>query len=178
MYKSEPGEEDGAETVLRGLARKLAKQDMAALKAALAKHIEAMRLLVPTGPDQITPKVGIEQLFERFVDVRREQLGDDGIRRRLARRLQLTRLPDFWGDQEAVEEFEETFFASLALRLRRVGNVPHIAAVFRDELGSGVTGTGAIREVLERHLEEKGWAPANWPPPKQAVPDDDDPGDL
>jgi hypothetical protein len=72
------------------------------LNAPLTQHIEAMQRLVPTGPDQIG--------CSGASSMRREQFDDDGIRRR----LRVTRLPDFWSNQKAVKEFEETFFASLA----------------------------------------------------------------
>jgi hypothetical protein len=120
----------------------------------------SMQRLVPTGPDQIG--------CSSASSMRREQLDDDGIRRR----LRVTRLPDFWGNQEAVKEFEETFFASLALLLRRTGNVPLIAGVFRDELSSRVTSTRALRRALERHLEEKGRAVADWRLPKKPAKED------
>lgn len=160
--------EEGAETILCEMHRKLAKQDMPALKSALRQHIEAMRQLLPNDSDRIRPRAEVEELFQRFVDVRREQLADEAIRRRFARRLQITRLPDFWGDEEAVEDFEETFFSSLGLRLRKRGNVPHIAGVFRDRLGPAVTGTIALREALDTTLKETGWAPDEWPLPKQS----------
>jgi hypothetical protein len=166
--------EDHAQQALLEINQNLAKQDIKTLKAALAQHISDMQRLVPSGRDQIKPKVGVEQLFERFVDVRREKLSDVGVRRRLARRLQLTRLPDFWGDQEAVQEFEETFFSNLALRLRTRGNVPRIARAFRDQLGFGVRGTSALRKALERHLEDKGWELRDWPTPGQAEQEDEE----
>ncbi len=158
--------EEQAEFKLSLLADRLQNIDMMVLTEALQDHVAGMMKLLPADVGAIKPRDDLKEAFEKFVAIRKMRLNDENARHRLARTLQLTRMPDFWSDTEAVKEFETSFFDNITSRLQREGNTPFIVRVFRSKLGGAAADPDEFKEQLASYLERSGWGAASWPAPK------------
>ncbi len=158
---------DQATKQLLKFAQQLATADLDEMKRALEKHVSAVTDLFAESKYKLRRRTGLEKSFEAFVATKLELLSNERLLRRQARRLCLTRTPDFWGDQEAVDDFELVFFESVAIRLGSSGNTPHIIGVLQDELH--LKKGSDLGAALDRRLRRSGWAPEAWRLPKRAA---------
>ena len=133
--------------------------------AAFEEHVESMTGFLKEKDIDAQPIQAHGEQFERFLERRRVTLGDEAARRRHARLVTLTPMPDIWNDGRATRDFEESFFADVAYRAGpAAGNLGRVVR----SLVSGTEAYGCLdiaedgRAALAARLEQSPWEEDDW----------------
>jgi hypothetical protein len=110
-------EEDRRERRLARVACALAGVDgEASVRSAFRVYAGSMETFLERHGISARPVTDRDAAFDRFLTSRRRLLNDPEARRRLARSLIRTPMPDIWEDGRAAGAFEESAFEDLAFR--------------------------------------------------------------
>ena len=132
---------------------------------ALKAHVVSMTGFLKENHIDALPIQAHVEHFERFLERRRVTLGDEAARRRHARLVTLTPMPDIWGDGRATRDFEESFFADVAYR---AGPASGSQGRVIKSLVSGTSGYGSLdmaedgRDALVARLKRSPWNEDDW----------------
>jgi hypothetical protein len=152
---------------MNALAKQLSASKNGALLKELNFHNDDMKSLFQSAKLPFIVKTDYVNAFKKFVDVRREWLADADRRKRLARSLVIETVPNFWNDERAKENFEDSFFEDLAMRISSPGPQTHICKVFCAKLRIDGNGKSispfSLRKALVAHLKAGGWQFEDWP---------------
>ncbi|PNE09969.1 MAG: hypothetical protein CR217_17005 [Beijerinckiaceae bacterium] len=81
-------------------------------------------------------------------------LADEVRLERMVRRLHIEQLPDIWGDEEAAQKFEDSFFEDLAMRFDTPGK-SRIVSVLQEELElTDVPGPEGLKAALAERMKQ------------------------
>ncbi len=133
---------------------------------AFEEHVKSMTDFLTENGIDAQPIPAYAEQFERFLDRRRSMLGEEAGRRRHARLVILTPMPDIWNsDGRATRDFEESFFADVAYRAGPAGG--NRGRIIRS-LIAGTSGYGCLdtaedgREALSTRLARLPWSRDDW----------------
>lgn len=139
---------------MKRFASKLQGARSAALEDELDKHVEGLKTFFATHSVMIEPKPDYKRRFAAFLNARKSWLADEHRLERIVRRLHVEQMPDIWGDEDAAEKFETSFFEDLSMRF----DTPRkswIVSVLREELDhlTEEPGPEELRSALEERLK-------------------------
>ena len=139
---------------MKKFASKLQGARSEALEQELNKHVQGLKKFFAAHSVKIEPKPDYKGRFAEFVKARKSWLADERRLERIVRRLHVEQMPDIWGDEDAAQKFETSFFEDLAMRF----DAPRkswIVGVLREELNlTEGTGPEQLRSALEDRLKE------------------------
>jgi hypothetical protein len=114
-------------------ATKLENVQQEKLDRELENHVDGLRKFFSAHSVLIEPKADYKRRFRDFVKGRKIWLADEERIERMVRRLHIEQMPDIWGDEEAAQKFEDSFFEDLAMRFDNPGK-SWIVGVLQEEL--------------------------------------------
>jgi hypothetical protein len=133
--------------------------------SAFNEHVRSMADFLAENNINARPIDSHVAQFERFLERRRSILGDKTGRRRHARLVILTPMPNIWDDDRATRDFEESFFADLAYRAGPNGGNKGrvIKSLVRGVSGRGHAGIADdMRAALIDRLNDSPWTDSDW----------------
>lgn len=146
---------------MKGFAAKLESVPLEKIEVELESHVEGLKSFFAEYSVKIEPKSDFRRRFREFVSARRMWLADEARLERMVRRLHVEQMPDIWGDEDAAEKFEHSFFEDLAVRFDAPGR-SWIVGVLQDELKlNGVPGPENLKTALAERLKQ-GFADSIW----------------
>ena len=149
---------------VNGMKRFAAKLESARpeqLDRELESHVEGLKAFFAEYSVKIEPKSDYRSRFGDFVRARRLWLADEARLERMVRRLHIEQMPDIWGDEQAAQKFEDSFFEDLAMRFDTAGK-SWIVSVLREELElRDVSGPEGLKAALAERLKQ-GFADSIW----------------
>jgi len=119
---------------LQGFADRLMSVGDSDLEEKLESYVANMKELFARNDLATRPKERYDELFSAFVRARREALAMPDTITKLSRVLVRTPMPDFWGDQNAADEFEGSFFAEVSDCLRVTTKQRRVVSALGDAL--------------------------------------------
>ena len=133
------------------------------VRRAYSDYLASMERFLGDLRIDVAPIASREQQFERFLVSRQRLLIDPQSCSRLARRLELTPMPDIWGEGRSISNFEISFFEDLAFRTsqgRRDRVIRSLADVL--ELDGGYFTPSDLEARLSSCLERYLWDESSW----------------
>ena len=139
---------------MKRFAAKLERARQEQLDDELERHVEGLKAFFADHSVKIEPKSDYRSRFSDFVRTRRLWLADEVRLERMVRRLHIEQMPDIWGDEEAAQKFEDSFFEDLAMRFDTPGK-SRIVSVLQEELElTDVPGPEGLKAALAERLKQ------------------------
>ena len=131
---------------------------------SFAAYLGSMDRFLATHRIGARPVKDRDAAFARFLRSRTTTFGDDEARRRLARVMVITEMPDIWGDERAAEAFETSFFDDLAYRSGTADRErSRVVRSLVAALGCETADTGEeLRGTMAERLSETPWTNDLW----------------
>lgn len=133
------------------------------VRRAFADYLTSMERFLVTSGVEVAPVANRDALFDRFLASRQKLLADAMSCARLARRLELTPMPDIWMGDTAIAEFEMSFFEDLAYRMSQVRKdriIRSVAVVLGVE--EAYLTPEEVRSLLDDTTTAKAWTDDRW----------------
>jgi hypothetical protein len=133
--------------------------------SAFEEHVMSMTEFLKEHKINVLPIPSHSDQFEKFLDRRLDMLGNEAGRKRHARLVILTPMPNIWDDERARTDFEDSFFADVAYRASPAGGNKGrvIRSLVKAISGGGYPGTADdIRDALTTRLNHTPWTETDW----------------
>lgn len=139
---------------MKKFAGKLESVQPEQLYAELERHITGLKAFFYTHSVNIEPKLDYRLRFSNFIRARILWLTDEARLEQIVRRLHVEPMPDIWGDEEAAQRFEDSFFEDLAMRFD-APEKSRVVSVLNEELAlAEVPGPEGLKVALAERLKQ------------------------
>ncbi len=131
------------------------------LDRELESHVDGLKAFFYSYSVIIEPKADYKSRFRDFVKVRKFWLADEERIERMVRRLHIEQMPDIWGDEEAAQKFEDSFFEDLAMRFDTPGKSWIVGALQKELQLQNVAEPEGLKAALADRLKS-GFSDSIW----------------